>query len=217
MTLDPPGTIAVIGAGALGIEAAMYGRFLGYDVTLLEAESVGSSMRDRLEAPLPMLPDRCLSPLAMSALQSQSEGRQPTVLPLSCGQWIGDALVPLTQTDLLAGRLRMPARVTEIIAVAVEPEEDETDEDVSDIPADFRLTLADNLGVVDAEAVVLSIGTSPPIPLGFELPIPYFFQIGQNRSDDAERDLHDGLRQIVQAFAQLAGRADLDLYRPLRH
>ena len=38
MTLDPPGTIVVVGAGALGIEAALYGRYLGYNVTLIEAQ-----------------------------------------------------------------------------------------------------------------------------------------------------------------------------------
>jgi len=46
LTLDPPGAIAVVGAGPLGIEAALYGRYLGYDVKLYEAKSVGSSMRD---------------------------------------------------------------------------------------------------------------------------------------------------------------------------
>ena len=46
-TLDPPGSIAVVGAGALGIEAALYGRFLGYDVTLIEAAAVGHSMTDQ--------------------------------------------------------------------------------------------------------------------------------------------------------------------------
>ena len=45
MTLDPPGSIAVVGAGPLGIEAALYGRFLGYDVTLIEAVSVANSLR----------------------------------------------------------------------------------------------------------------------------------------------------------------------------
>ncbi|EMI22110.1 Pyridine nucleotide-disulfide oxidoreductase, NAD-binding region domain protein [Rhodopirellula maiorica SM1] len=36
-TLDPPGSIAIVGAGPLGVEAALYGRFLGYNVSLIEA------------------------------------------------------------------------------------------------------------------------------------------------------------------------------------
>ena len=88
ITLDPPGSIAVVGAGVLGIEAALYGRFLGYDVTIIEAVAVAHAMRDLQSLPLPMLPDRCLSPLAVAALQAQrshpSEGdnRAQTVLPL---------------------------------------------------------------------------------------------------------------------------------------
>ena len=71
MTLDPPGSIAVIGAGPLGIEAALYGRFLGYDVTLIEAVSVANSLRQQAQLPLPLPPDRSLSPLAVGALQAQ--------------------------------------------------------------------------------------------------------------------------------------------------
>ncbi len=71
MTLDPPGSIAVVGAGPLGIEAALYGRFLGYEVTLLEAVAIANSIRNQHDLPLPMLPGRCLSPLALSALRAQ--------------------------------------------------------------------------------------------------------------------------------------------------
>ena len=54
-------------------------------------------------------------------------------------QWIDDALVPLTETDLLRGRIRVPVRVTEIIRIPVES--DEPEEDTSEIPPDFRLTI----------------------------------------------------------------------------
>ncbi len=212
MTLDPPGTIAVVGAGVLGIEAALYGRFLGYNVTLLEGHAVGHSMRDCQDDPLPMLPDRCLSPLAISALATQSENSQQ-VLPMTYGQWIDDALVPLVHSDLLAGRLQVPAQVTNITTVPVQPEQ--PDEDIADIPADFRLKIAGG-DTIDAEAVVLAIGTSPSMDVDFPLPAPYFFRIGERRSEDLERDLHAGLRQIVDLYAGLAGRSDLDLYRPKR-
>ena len=136
MTLDPPGSIAVVGAGPLGIEAALYGRYLGYNVTLVEAVAIGQSMTDQLEAPLPMLPDRCLSPLAIAALRTQSGAQgygDPTLgdqsdgraLPTTCGQWIRQALVPLVESDLLRGRLRMPMRVTEITEIAIDVDEEE--------------------------------------------------------------------------------------------
>ena len=98
-TLDPPGKIAVVGAGPLGIEAALYGRFLGYDVTLIESETVGHSLTPQRDQPLPMLPNRCVSSLAISALQAQSPDAPPITLPTTVAQWIDELLVPLTTID----------------------------------------------------------------------------------------------------------------------
>lgn len=230
-TLDPPGSIAVVGAGPIGIEAALYGRYLGYDVTIFEAELVGSSLRDQRDSPLPMLPDRCLSPLALSALQAQvqssgsftadSNSATKRSLPMTIGEWIDDALVPLTDTDLLRGRLRLPARVTEVVTIPVEP--DEVDEDSSLIPPDFRLTWVDADGQAtnhDVESVIVATGatgdSSWAIEFGFPLPAPYFFPIAQDRSAEPEQQLREGWREIVRIYAGLMGRSGLDLYRPKR-
>lgn len=219
MTLDPPGTIAVVGAGPIGIEAALYGRFLGYDVTLIESESVCHSLQDRHEQPLPMLPDRCLSPLAVSALRAQSAEAESNILPMTYGQWIEQAWIPLTESDLLAGRIQSPARVVAVTTVPIEPDDATSDESsgdsIDDIQEDFRLRL-DTGQSIDAEAVIVAIGSAAAIPVDFETPIPYFFRIGGRASDDAERDLRLARDEIVELFAKLAGRSDLDLYRPRR-
>lgn len=226
MTLDPPGSIAVIGAGPIGVEAALYGRFLGYDVTLFESVAVGHSMTQYGDAPFPMMPDRCMSPLALAALRAQQSDHildtSPTpaaakssLLPMTFYQWIHEALVPLTQTDLLRGRLRVPVRVTEIVTVPVQTE----NEDSGEIPADFRLRVTDSSGreeILDFEAVILAVGGQCDIRLGFETPIPYFHRIGATPRENPEEDLAAGLREIVGVFAELAGRDDLDLYRPRR-
>jgi hypothetical protein len=217
MTLDPPGSIAVVGSGVIGIEAALYGRFLGYEVTLIEAVAVGHSMSDLKETPLSMLPDRCLSPLAASALQTQQRDSPHMVLPTTFGQWIDNVLIPLTESDLLRGRLRMPVRVTEIGLIAVEADED--DDDSSRIPPDFRLTLVDSGGEkdwIDVEAVILAVGSNCDIKVRFEAPNPYFFRIAADSNASPERDLRSGLREIVAVFAELSGRSEMDLYRPLR-
>ena len=216
-TLDPPGTIAVVGAGPLGIEAALYGRFLGYDVTLVEAHEVGHALQDKAVSPLPILPDRCLSPLAMAALTAQDDESAGRTLPLLVSQWIQEALIPLTETDLLRGRLRVPWTVTEIVTVPIELEEDE--EDDGSIPPDFRLTLIGTDGQtesLDTEAVIVAVGEQLSIELGFSLPTPYFFRIGAAVSRDWEESLWAGYREIVDIYAQLAGRDSLDLYRPKR-
>jgi hypothetical protein len=221
ITLDPPGTIAVVGAGALGIEAALYGRYLGYNVTLIEAATIGHSIMDQRELPLPMLPGRCLSPLALAALKAQQHDRgdqddlTDPLLPMTYGQWIEDVLVPLTETDLLNGRLRLHRRVTRIVTIPVQPSEEETDQ----IPPDFQLSLLDQQGqteTLEAEAVILAIGSSCDIPLGFDPPVPFFHRIAATSTGRAEEDFLRGLREIVAIFALLAGRSGLDLYRPRR-
>ena len=216
-TLDPPGTIAVVGAGPLGIEAALYGRFLGYDVTMLEAHEVGHALRDKAASPLPILPDRCLSPLAMAALTAQEPESATRTLPLTFSQWIEEGLIPLTETDLLRGRLRVPWTVSELVAVPVTTEEE--DEDADSIPPDFRLRMVGADGQIDsmdAEAVILAVGERSSIELGFSPQSPYYFRIGGTMSDDWEESLWAGFREIVDLYAQLAGRIGLDLYRPKR-
>ncbi len=213
-TLEPPGTIAVIGAGPLGIEAALYGRFLGYNVTLIEADAVGNAWQHRRDQPLPMLPDRCLSPLALSALNAQNPDAPPLVLPTTIQQWIDEVMVPLTQTDLLRGRVKFPARAIGVEHLQIQPDEDD-DDDEELPPPDFRITVADQ-SAVDAEAVVVAIGDADDIPTDFMTPCPYFFRIAPEESDDVERALLLGFKQIVDTYAQLADRKTLDLYQPIR-
>lgn len=254
MTLDPPGRIAVIGAGPLGLEAALYGRFLGYDVTVFERGEVGQTLRELAEQPLPMLPSACLSPLAWSALSAQHGGGgalPSAALPLTIGQWLVQGLQPLASSDLLRNRVWTGHEVIgiELVEVALgddheeEPGQaagDESGDDYIDgeVPADFRLnirwdqqqanyrsgSLWPAAAAVDFEAVILATGRQTPTAIaGLEQcePSPYFFRLGGDAPDAAsgqtpDHPLLDGWRQIVRIYAQLGGRSDLDLYRPLR-
>jgi len=167
MTLDPPGRIAVVGAGPLGLEAALYGRFLGYDVTVFERGQIGESLRDCQDQPLPMLPSECLSPLAAGALRAQfgkeSMASQPS-LPLTIGQWLSDGLERLSKTDLLQGRVLTGVQVTRVTMIDPTPTDDppaegppsllqtpagdaEPDDDfevIGEVPPDFRVTWVGN-------------------------------------------------------------------------
>src|SRR6056297_1240081 len=137
--LEPPGTITVIGAGTVGLEAGLYARCLGYDVTILEAEAVGQAWRDReaASAPLPFLPDRGVSRLAMTAVQTQhaASGAAPRPLPLTVSQWIEEVLEDLAASDLLAGRVHTGCRVETIQPVAIEPAIAEAGEAEGEDPA----------------------------------------------------------------------------------
>ncbi|GAA4456212.1 hypothetical protein [Novipirellula rosea] len=217
-TLDPPGSIAIVGAGPLGVEAALYGRFLGYNVTLIEAAGVGHSQRVNYELPLPVMPHECLSPLAVSALHAQDAELLPQTLPMTYQDWVEKALKGIVAGDLLEGRLRCPSRVTKISTVPVELDEEDSEDD-DPIPPDFRLELTSVYGQadpLDSEAVILAIGDSAEIPLDFSLPADYFFRIGQSSTGNLAEDLKQGRQEIVTLFAGLAGRETLDLYRPRR-
>ncbi len=137
----------------------------------------------------------------MAALTAQDDESAGRTLPLSVSQWIQEALIPLTETDLLRGRLRVPWTVTEIVTVPIELEEDE--EDDGSIPPDFRLTLVGTDGQtesLDTEAVIVAVGERLSIELGFSLPTPYFFRIGAAVSGDWEESLWAGYREIVDSL-----------------
>jgi thioredoxin reductase len=44
--MESPATIAILGAGPMGIEAALYARFLGYHVSIFETRRVAHRMLD---------------------------------------------------------------------------------------------------------------------------------------------------------------------------
>ena len=220
MTLDPPGSIAIVGAGTHGIEAGLYGRFLGYDVKILERGAIGNNMRNESDADLVILPDQCLSPLALSAVATQhsaeNPGSAPLVHPTTVSEWIDDGLIPLSESDLLRGRIKTHHLVTSIEAVPIELENESEDE--SDYPADFQIRFTDPDGTEDTirvEAVLIATGAQCDIEFMFPLPYPYIQRIKSTSPHDAA-GLLGGRRRIVDVYSQLAGREDLDLSRPPR-
>ena len=220
LTLDPPGSIVIVGAGTHGIEAGIYGRFLGYDVTILEQGLIGNNMRMESGTDLVVLPDQCLSPLGISAVEAQhaaeNPGSVPRMHPTTVSAWVEEGLIPLSQSDLLRGRVKTDHRVSCIDTIAIELENES--EDASDYPADFKLHYTDSAGIegtLRAEAVMIATGSQCGIEFRFPLPFPYFYRIESTSNHDAA-GLLAGRRQVVEIYSQLAGRADLDLYRPPR-
>lgn len=116
MAIDTPAKIAVLGAGPIGLEAALYARFLGYDVVIFEEGEVAQSVRRwghiRMFTPFGM--NR--SPLGLAAISAQDESYQPPGDEeyLTGNQWADRYLVPLSQTDLLADHLRLQTSVVQI-------------------------------------------------------------------------------------------------------
>lgn len=116
MAIDTPAKIAIVGAGPIGLEAALYARFLGYDVVVFERGDVAQSVRDwgHVRMFTPFGTNR--SPLGLAALQAQDESYEPPPdeALLTGREWVERYLAPLSQTDLLADHLRTRTTVVAI-------------------------------------------------------------------------------------------------------
>ncbi len=116
MAVDAPARIAILGAGPIGLEAALYARFLGYEVMLFERGRVAEHLR-RFAHVRWFSPFRLnSSPLGISALRAQDPswecpGEEDI---LTAGGLVERYFEPLSETDLLAECLHLQ---TEVLAV----------------------------------------------------------------------------------------------------
>ncbi|MDZ4820421.1 MAG: hypothetical protein SGJ20_15755 [Planctomycetota bacterium] len=104
MAIDTPARIAIIGAGPIGLEAALYARFLGYDVDIYDRGQVCQSLHQRRHIRFFSPFGQVASPLAIAAIQTQDPAWKPHAADdiLTGQQWLDDYYLPLSQTDLLA-------------------------------------------------------------------------------------------------------------------
>lgn len=110
-------TIAILGAGPVGLEAAIYARYLGYPVEIYERSDVAAHVRRWghicMFTPFQMNS----SPLGLAAITAQYP-EQPVASPdtlMTGKQWIDNYLQPLADTDLLRGKIHCH---TEVIAIS---------------------------------------------------------------------------------------------------
>jgi glycine/D-amino acid oxidase-like deaminating enzyme len=109
MAVDTPARIIVVGAGPVGLEASLYARFLGYEVTILERGEIADNVRKWGQEPMSTpFRDNCSS-LGLAALAAQDPHFQPPSPDayLTRDEWADRYLYPLSQTDLLADSLRV--------------------------------------------------------------------------------------------------------------
>jgi hypothetical protein len=162
MAVDTPARIAVLGAGPIGLETALYARYLGYDVDLYERGQVAENVlrwgHVRLFTPW----RDNVSPLGLAALSAQNESwRPPDADALLTGrQFAEDYLLPLAHSDLLVDGLRTHTKVVAVGRprqlkgdnVGLEAREED----------DFRILLHDESGnesVATADVVIDAGGT----------------------------------------------------------
>ena len=160
MSLDSP-TIAILGAGPIGLEAALYGRFLGYDIQIYEQEEVGYHILQwgHVEWFTPFAMNH--SPLAVAALKAQDANwRAPDENAQLTGRaYVEHFLRPLAETDLLAESLHLQTRVVSIGRADLRRAD--LGQEVNRDNSPFRLFLCDKEGresVVEADIVIDATG-----------------------------------------------------------
>jgi len=117
MAVDTPAKIAIIGAGPIGLEAALYARYLGYEVEVLHWSSE-AAFRIRALGDQKMLTPFGMnsSPLGLRALAAQDETyRAPRDDDfLTFREWYERYIMPLSKCDLLADHIFSSANVISI-------------------------------------------------------------------------------------------------------
>lgn len=116
MAIDTPARIAVLGAGPVGLEAALYARYLGYDVVVYERGRVAEHLlrfgHVRLFTPWRMN----VSTLGLAALAAQDTGWQPPDGDqlLTARELAEVYFIPLAQSDLVCDSLRLGGEVVAV-------------------------------------------------------------------------------------------------------
>ncbi len=161
MAVDTPARIAILGAGPIGLEAALYARFLGYDVDIYERGRVCEHIRRwahvRMFSPFGLN----ASPLGIAALVAQEPTwRAPAADALLTGaEFLEQYLLPLAASDLIEDYLHLG---TEVLAIskteALKGELFQQDERGDE---DFRLLVCDKSGAeryAEADVVIDATG-----------------------------------------------------------
>ncbi len=139
--IDTPATVAVIGGGPVGIEAALYARFLGYFVVLFDARRVGSRLRRWNDLPMRGSFGEWTSSLGLAALEAQGaiEHLPDADQTVSYRAFVEDYLTHVAKSDLLDECIHINSPVISISRAHYRKHEPESIEDRAEDA--FRLLL----------------------------------------------------------------------------
>lgn len=116
MSVETPARIAVLGAGPIGLEAALYARYLGYDVDVFERGRVAEHLHQWGHLRLYTPAGAVCSPLGLAAISNQhADWKPPESAELLTGRELANRYYePLAQSDLLADHIHLR---TEVLAI----------------------------------------------------------------------------------------------------
>jgi flavin-dependent dehydrogenase len=203
--------IAILGAGPIGLEAALYARYLGYPAQVFEkGDACAASVRLLAEKALEKF-EKLASRLGCSALRAQDADWRPPAAGtvLTAAEWCEKYLTPLAQSDLVADVLQLRQ-----VVVGIRRHDREDD-------ASFEVcvrTAGGSEAIHEADIVIDATGANVPMwrgdcavdeELGFANPEADFYVLGAKGGAES---FAAGLVQIRDLFAILGEREDLDVY-----
>jgi hypothetical protein len=114
--VETPATIAVIGGGPVGLEAAIYGRFLGYFVSIFEQRRVAHRLLDWHDRPLAVPVEECTTSMGHAAIAAQypEYARRPSGHVYTGRSFAEEYLLPLAKTDLLFDDIHFLSPVVDV-------------------------------------------------------------------------------------------------------
>jgi len=161
MAIDTPATIAILGAGPIGLEAGLYARFMGYDVNIYErgqvADNVLSWGHVKMFSPFGM--NR--STLGLAGLQAQDESWQaPSDDALLTGrEWVESYLLPLSRTDLVRPHVKENTHILGVTRKDQLKHERVCDEDRDETPFLLHFEDQERIQTAEADIVIDTTGT----------------------------------------------------------
>ena len=207
MAIDTPARLAVLGAGPIGLEAALYARFLGYDVVVYERGEVAEAVRQAGDARLTTPFKDNHTTLGLAAIEAQDDSYQAPADDtfLTCQQWRERYLLPLAATDLLVDHLRLQTTVTDIRYNRPDPPEEEFFVHAFPPGGGESVELFD--GILDCT------GLTPNPDWFMNAPPPFrVHQLGSKKAGSSDFLLTAGYEQIRDVFKIIGDREGLDLY-----
>lgn len=124
--IESPATIAILGGGPLGIEAALYARFLGYHVSIFETRRVAHRMLDWNVRPLAARVGDLTTSLGVAALRAQEPeftGFEPDRV-FTGKEYAEEYLLPLAKTDLIFDDIHFLSPVAGVSRLRVQDKPD---------------------------------------------------------------------------------------------
>lgn len=241
MAVDTPAHIVIIGLNALALEAGLYARFLGYQVSIFDSGSVCESLQKQ---PQIAVDGKSTTSLGCKAISAQNESFDADSIDeaiLTNQDWWEKYLKPLSESDLLIDSIFANQSIASVKLIEEELEDESENGDDEDevCTTVFEINLNDTTSIaatsanVEDQPVVAdvlidmqfngSVHFDFMTSLGVDVSkiendvailftsIDDFYVLG-DRKTGAKYGHADGLEQVCQLFKIIGDRESLNLY-----